>query len=134
MIAKQGLETGSRSTASHVVSNGTVTFVLISPICVLNDLDRIIATKEQALLTEIHDRYSEHGVAIKDIAFELDSVHTVYEQAVRKGAKPVQPPIIHYDEVDGDIITAVIKTFGDTTHTLFDRSDTKGRSCQDIVK
>jgi 4-hydroxyphenylpyruvate dioxygenase len=63
-VAYKGLETGSRITASHVVRNGDVTFVLTSPLRGLKDLDRH-SPDEQQLLKEIHAHLEAHGDAVK---------------------------------------------------------------------
>jgi 4-hydroxyphenylpyruvate dioxygenase len=63
-VAYKGLETGSRITASHVVRNGDVTFVLTSPLRGLKDLDRH-SPEEQMLLKEIHAHLEAHGDAVK---------------------------------------------------------------------
>jgi 4-hydroxyphenylpyruvate dioxygenase len=63
-VAYKGLETGSRITASHVVRNGDVTFVLTSPLRGLKDLDRH-SPAEQMLLREIHAHLEAHGDAVK---------------------------------------------------------------------
>jgi 4-hydroxyphenylpyruvate dioxygenase len=63
-VAYKGLETGSRTTASHVVRNGDVTFVFTSPLRSLKDLDRH-TPEEQTLLKEIHAHLEAHGDAVK---------------------------------------------------------------------
>jgi 4-hydroxyphenylpyruvate dioxygenase len=63
-VAYRGLETGSRVTASHVVRNGNVTFVLTSPLRCLEQSTRF--SKEDAqLLREIHEHQEKHGDAVK---------------------------------------------------------------------
>jgi 4-hydroxyphenylpyruvate dioxygenase len=63
-VAYKGLETGSRITASHVVRNGDVTFVLTSPLRGLKELERH-SSEEQMLLKEIHAHLEAHGDAVK---------------------------------------------------------------------
>ena len=126
LIAKRGLETGSRFIASHVVSNGDATFVLTSPLRESGNVDEFVPESDRLLLEEIHAHLRKHGDAVKDVAFEVDDVRGVYNQAVSKGAKPVQPPMVLSDKLDGEVITAVIRTYGDTTHTLVERSGYHG--------
>lgn len=71
-IAYRGLETGSRAIASHVVRNGTVTFVLSSPLRGLKDLGMFDA-EEQQLLKDIHAHLERHGDAVKGELALLDS-------------------------------------------------------------
>lgn len=63
-VAYKGLETGSRAIASHVVSNGNVTFILTSP---LRHADYIgsLSQEDRMLLKEIHEHLEQHGDAVK---------------------------------------------------------------------
>lgn len=126
LLAYRGLETGSRYIASHVVSNGHVTFVLTSPIRSSRDDGGTMRDSDAQLLEEIHSHLTRHGDAVKDIAFEVDNVSAVYEKAIANGAGSVQQPTMMRDKVDGEVMTAVIKTYGDTTHTLVERSKYHG--------
>ncbi|KAL7276382.1 hypothetical protein RUND412_000619 [Rhizina undulata] len=122
-IAYQGLETGSRATASHVVENGTVRFVFTSPLRSPSAKD--LTPEDRKLLADMHNHMAEHGDAVKDVAFEVDDVRAVYAKAVENGAKCVKEPWIAKDK-DGEVIMAVIKTYGDTTHTLIERGTYRG--------
>lgn len=123
-IAYRGLETGSRSVASHVVRNGDVTFVFTSP---LRDdsCHPSLSEEDKALLAEIHAHLKAHGDAVRDVAFQVDDVHAVYDAAVAHGAHSVYPPKTLRDE-DGCVIYARIRTYGDTTHTLIERKNYRG--------
>ncbi|KUI67081.1 4-hydroxyphenylpyruvate dioxygenase [Cytospora mali] len=127
-LAYRGLETGSRYLTSHVVSNEAVRFVFTSPIRSAAHLpaDEPISKEEKALLAEIHAHLERHGDAVKDVAFEVDSVEGVYARAVSQGADAVQPPTTVHDKDGGSVTTAVIRTYGDTTHTLISRAHYTG--------
>ena len=126
-IAYKGLETGSRYVASHVVANGNIRFVLTSPLKSYTSLDgdEPISSEERSLLKEIYRHLEKHGDAVKDVAFEVDNVDAVYQQAVEQGAVSVQEPRTKYDE-NGSVTTAIIRTYGDTTHTLICRDSYTG--------
>lgn len=62
-VAYKGLETGSRSIASHVVSNGRVTFVLTSPLRTPDH--KSLSKSEQLLLQQMHEHQLQHGDAVK---------------------------------------------------------------------
>ncbi|KAL4937270.1 hypothetical protein BDV06DRAFT_203257 [Aspergillus oleicola] len=123
-IAYKGLETNSRSICSHVIRNGNITFVLTSPLRSLDQIDRFTA-EEQDLLREIHHHLEQHGDAVKDVAFEVDSVQDVYNAAVSNGAKAVSGPRVLEDE-HGKVVSATIQTYGQTTHTLVGRGNYRG--------
>lgn len=128
-LAYRGLETGSRYFTSHVVGNGDVRFVFTSPIRSAVHLpeDEPISKAEKALLVQMHAHLERHGDAVKDVAFEVDSVEGVYSRAVAQGAESVQAPIVQSDKGDaGSVTTAVIRTYGDTTHTLVSRNGYRG--------
>ncbi|KAM7208645.1 4-hydroxyphenylpyruvate dioxygenase [Naviculisporaceae sp. PSN 640] len=127
-IAYKGLETGSRYLASYVVGNSDVRFVFTSPIRSAKHLpeDEPISPEERQLLAEIHAHLEKHGDAVKDVAFEVDNVDGVYEKAVAGGAISVQPPQTLVDKIHGEVRTAVIHTYGDTTHTLISRANYNG--------
>ncbi|KAF8539171.1 4-hydroxyphenylpyruvate dioxygenase 1 [Trichophaea hybrida] len=122
-LAYRGLETGSRSFTSHAISNGAVTFVLTSPLRSPTSPDASPADRE--LLQEMSEHLVAHGDAVKDVAFEVDDVEAVYTEAVRNGAKVVNPPKNEKDEY-GEVVMATIRTYGDTTHTLIERREYKG--------
>jgi 4-hydroxyphenylpyruvate dioxygenase len=56
----------------------------------------------------------------------VDNVRVVYEHAVLNGAVSVQEPRITRDKRDGEVLTAVIRTYGDTTHILIERTNYHG--------
>jgi len=126
-VAYKGLETGSRYIASHVVANGAIRFVLTSPLksyTALED-DEPISPEDRQLLKEIYAHLEKHGDAVKDVAFEVDNVEAVYRQAVSEDAISIQAPRTISDE-DGQVTTAIIRTYGDTTHTLISRDSYNG--------
>lgn len=128
-VAYQGLETGNRYCTSWVVTNNKVRFVFKSPIRSAKHLpeDEPITPEERQLLTEMHAHLEKHGDAVKDVAFEVDNVEAVYHRAVAGGAESVQPPKVLRDKQHkGEVTTAVIRTYGDTTHTLISRNGYSG--------
>lgn len=124
-VAYEGPETGSRYWASYVITNGTARFVLTSPIpppSMLKDDPNSAAVFE---VQEIYDHIAAHGDGVKDVAFEVDDVQSLYRGAVERGAIGVKKPHVMQDD-NGMVEMATIKTFGDTTHTFVNRSQYKG--------
>lgn len=119
-VAYRGLETGTKHIASHVVKNGNVCFVLTSPLH--SPETRLpLSDSERDELRKIHRHLEAHGDAVHDVAFAVDDAEAVYSAAVKRGAIAVKAPAVSSDE-NGSVTTARISTYGDTTHTLIQRS------------
>ena len=107
-VAYRGLETGDRSRVKHVMRSGNVFFIFESA---LNPGD-----------VEMGKWLQDHGDGVKDVAFKVDNVQSVYDYAVSHGAKSVKEVWEEEDE-GGKVIFATVSTYGDTTHTLVQGSD-----------
>ena len=106
VVAYAGLETGVRHEACYVLRQGDITFVLASPLRGDHpDAQRLV----------------RHGDGVQSIALEVDDVPAAFEAAVARGAKPAAPPRTIEDEF-GAYEIAEIQAYGDTTHTLVNRS------------
>lgn len=117
-VAFRDLSTGSRALASHVVENGSVRFVLTSPIRASSRVAAgkgKVGEKEQRVLDEIYDHLDAHGDAVKDVAFAVDDARTVYEGAVARGAEGVMAPTEESDK-EGSVVIARIRTYGTFCH------------------
>jgi 4-hydroxyphenylpyruvate dioxygenase len=110
-FAYQGLETGSRKYSKHVVKQNKIIFVFVSPY----DIDN----------QEFGDHLTKHGDGVKDVAFDVEDLDVIVNRAREKGAKVVKDIWEESDE-SGKCRFAVLQTYGDTTHTLIDRSGYKG--------
>lgn len=127
VTAYRGPETGSHLVASYVVSNGNSILVFMAPIRSPEDLsDERASEEDRKLIREIHAHLTKHGDGVKDIAFQVDDVSGVWQHAVDNGATSVQAPVTLKEEKVGEVVCATIKTYGDTTHTLVNRSQYKG--------
>lgn len=125
--AYRGPETESWLTCSYVVSNGDARFVLTSPIAAPdNTSEKRASEDDRRFLNDIYDHLTKHGDGVKDIAFKVDDVTGAWEQAVQNGATPIQKPTLLQDEKDGTVLFATIKTYGDTVHSLINRSEYHG--------
>src|SRR5262249_31430097 len=58
---------------------------------------------------------------VQSIALEVDDVASAYDKAIARGAKPATPPRTIEDD-SGAYDFAEIQAYGDTTHTLLNRS------------
>jgi 4-hydroxyphenylpyruvate dioxygenase len=109
-IAYSGLETGNRTTASYVLAQGKIRFVITSP------------------LNPHHpaaEHIRKHGDGICDVALEVEDADFAFNEAVRRGAKPAIEPHDVHDE-HGSIRRAAVHTYGDTAHTFISSSGYNG--------
>ncbi|MFC4125915.1 4-hydroxyphenylpyruvate dioxygenase [Nocardia rhizosphaerae] len=104
--AYSGPETGNRDHKAFVLRSGSARFVVQG------------AVDPDSPLVAHHDR---HGDGIVDIALEVPDVDRCIGWAREHGARIVVEP---HDETDefGTVRTAALATYGETRHTLVDRS------------
>jgi 4-hydroxyphenylpyruvate dioxygenase len=105
IIAYQGPETGCRDTCSYLLQQNRIRLVLTAAMTSDHPVARHVAI---------------HGDGIKDIAFRVADIQSVYKTAIQRGAVSVMPPVILSD-AQGHIEKATIATYGDTTHTFICR-------------
>jgi len=113
-VAYSGLETGNREVASHVIKLNDIFFVFQSP---LNPADETNSVMSAHLKT--------HGDGVKDVAFTVSDAKSIYDKAIKRGAKSIRAPWELQDE-NGKVILASVATYGDTIHTFVQRNDYKG--------
>jgi 4-hydroxyphenylpyruvate dioxygenase len=109
-VAYRGPEQGFRETAEYVLESGSARFVLAGALRPGSDIARHVAA---------------HGDGVRDVALEVPDVALAYDLALARGAVGVAEPAAAEDE-HGKVVTAVIATYGDTRHTLLDRSNYHG--------
>jgi 4-hydroxyphenylpyruvate dioxygenase len=110
MTAYRGPETGSRDEAAYVLVSGSARFVFRGPVRAGTDLGAHVAA---------------HGDGVIDLALEVPSAEAAYEHATACGARGLAKPHILEDE-HGKVALAAIATYGDTRHTLVERSNYSG--------
>jgi 4-hydroxyphenylpyruvate dioxygenase len=108
--AYSGPMTGNRDHHAYVLRAGDVRFVIKG------------AVSPQSPVADHHRR---HGDGVLDVALEVPDVDKCVAHAREAGAWIVTEP---HDETDdhGTVRTATLKAYGDTTHTLVDRSRYRG--------
>jgi len=109
-VAYRGPEQGYRDTAEYVLISGRVRFVLTGP------------TRAGAPLAQ---RVAVHGDGVSDLAIEVPDVDRAIAFARRQGATVLAEPADVSDEY-GTVRLAALATYGDTRHTLVDRSRYRG--------
>ena len=110
LVAYSGPETGNRDRKSYVLESGAVRFVIEGGV----DPD-----------SEVVRHHAQHGDGIVDIALEVPDVDRCIAHAASQAATVLEEPHDVTDE-HGTIRRAAIATYGDTRHTLIDRSRYSG--------
>jgi 4-hydroxyphenylpyruvate dioxygenase len=110
LVAYAGPATGLRDHHSYVLDSGASRFVLNGPV-----------EPDSPLI----ERLSKHGDGISDIALEVPDVDRCVAHARSVGATVLDEPHDLTDE-HGTVRMAAIATYGDTRHTLVDRSNYTG--------
>jgi 4-hydroxyphenylpyruvate dioxygenase len=109
-LAYSGLETGNRETASYVLTQGKIRFVLTTP----------LNAKHPA-----SEHIRKHGDGVRDIALQVEDADYAFNEAVKRGAKPVvEPHDVHDDR--GSVRRAAVHTYGDTIHSFISYKDYTG--------
>jgi len=106
LVAYTGPETGNRDHLAYVLESGAVRFVLKGGV---DPNSPIIA------------HHAKHGDGLIDIALEVPDVDKCIEHARRVGATIVEEPHDLTDE-HGTVRIGAIAAYGETRHTLVDRS------------
>ncbi|OON72641.1 4-hydroxyphenylpyruvate dioxygenase [Streptomyces tsukubensis] len=114
LVAYSGPENGSRETASYVLESGSARFVLTSVIRAESEWGRFL-----------DGHVAAHGDGVVDLAIEVPDARAAYAYAVEHGARSVVEPHETKDE-HGTVVSAAIATYGETRHTLVERTGYSG--------
>jgi 4-hydroxyphenylpyruvate dioxygenase len=106
LVAYSGPETGQRDHKSFVLKSGSIRFVINGAV-----------SPDSPLIAH----HAKHGDGVVDIALEVPDVDKCVAQAKRAGARIVRDAEDITDE-HGTVRIASIATYGETVHTLVDRS------------
>ncbi|CAH1137994.1 unnamed protein product, partial [Phyllotreta striolata] len=107
----KGLETGHRDYAHHVIRQNEIYIVFVSP---YNPGE-----------SHLNNHLMKHGDGVKDVAFAVENLEGIIKRAKQKGATIVRD-IWEESDFNGIVRFATLQTYGDTTHTLIDRSLYRG--------
>jgi len=110
LVAYSGPETGNRDHKAYVLTSGSCRFVITGGV---------------AQDSPVLDHHRVHGDGVSDIALEVPDVDKCVARARTMGATIIVEPHDLSDE-HGTVRTAAIAAYGDTRHTLVDRSRYRG--------
>lgn len=110
LIAYAGPETGIRDRVSYVLQQNKIRFVL---------------TTALGSDTEISRHVYRHGDGVKVLALWVEDARKSFYETTSRGAQPVNEPEVLTDDY-GHVVTASIKTYGDTIHTFVERKNYRG--------
>ncbi len=110
LVAYSGPETGNRDHHAYVLRSGAVRFVLTGAV---------------SPASPVADHHRRHGDGISDIALEVPDVDRCVAHARAQGATVLEEP---HDVSDGygTVRMAAIAAYGETRHSLIDRSRYSG--------
>jgi len=108
--AYAGPETGLRDRASYVLESGSARFVVEGAVRADSPVAASVA---------------RHGDGVVDVALRVPDAERAYQLAVERGARGVAEPRTLDDE-RGKVVVAAIATYGDTIHSLVERSAYSG--------
>ncbi|RLU18348.1 hypothetical protein DMN91_008705, partial [Ooceraea biroi] len=74
---------------------------------------------------EMSKHLAQHGDGVRDVAFSVEDIDTIMKIAKQRGAQVVRDIWEESDEY-GTVKMAILRTYGDTHHTLIDRTKYKG--------
>ena len=110
LVAYSGPETGNRDHVAYVLTSGSVRFVFTGGV---DPRSAVIA------------HHARHGDGITDIALEVPDVDRCIAHARAQGARVLEEPHDVSDE-HGTVRLGAIAAYGETRHTLVDRSRYQG--------
>jgi 4-hydroxyphenylpyruvate dioxygenase len=110
VVAYSGPETGRADRVSYVLESGSARFVLKGSVRPGTDIAHHVA---------------EHGDGVVDLAIAVPDVYAAYEYATAHGAVGLEKPHEVEDE-NGVLVRAAIAAYGETRHSLVDRSRYQG--------
>jgi len=110
IVAYAGPETGVRDLASYALRQGELTLVF---------------TAGLGPESEIVQQVARHGDGVHDIALEVADVDKAFAETTRRGARGVLEPTTITGQ-KGEVRRAAIAIYGDTIHSLIDRTGYHG--------
>ena len=110
VVGYRGLETGERELCSYALKQNNI---------------KIILTSALSPNHPIAEHVLSHGDGVKSIGFCVDDAASCYNTAIERGATSVSEPVACEDN-HGKVISASVKTYGDTVHTFVQSNDYSG--------
>ena len=110
ITAYKGQETGCRDSASYLLEQGNIRFVLTTGL-----------TKDHPAQRHVN----LFGDGVKGVNFTVHDARDAHAQTTRRGGRSAQDPTVDKDD-HGQITRSAICTYGEVVHSFIDRSQYKG--------
>jgi 4-hydroxyphenylpyruvate dioxygenase len=110
LVAYRGPETGVRDRVSYLLVQNKI---------------RLVLTSALGPDGEIADHVNRHGDGVRDIALWVEDARDAYAKAIERGAESAYEPRAMRDD-DGEVVTAGLRIYGDTIHSLVERKNYRG--------
>ncbi|WP_433241257.1 4-hydroxyphenylpyruvate dioxygenase [Streptosporangium sp. CA-135522] len=78
---------------------------------------RLVLTEPQVADHPSAVYVDRHGDGVANLGLRVADAAAAFDEAVRRGARPLSPPVRH-----GDVVTAAVMGFGDVAHTFVQRA------------
>ncbi|WP_055480573.1 4-hydroxyphenylpyruvate dioxygenase [Sphaerimonospora mesophila] len=110
LVAYRGPENGSPDEVAYVLESGSARFELRGAV---------------RPGTAVAEHVAAHGDGVIDLALDVPDVPAAYRHALSQGARGLAEPYVVEDE-HGKVTLAAVAAYGETRHTLVDRSGYHG--------
>jgi 4-hydroxyphenylpyruvate dioxygenase len=104
IVGYRGPETGSRETASYMLRQGDINFIV---------------TGAMGPEHPVSEHVLQHGPGVKDVAIAVPDAEAAFELAIERNAEAATKPHVLEDEHGRAVISAV-KAYGDTVHSFIE--------------
>jgi len=109
-LAYAGMETGIKDRTSYVLVQDKIKLVLTTPL-----------TENGPIAAHL----KKHGDGVKVIALWVDDARKAFQETTSRGAEVYFEPVVEGDK-NGSVVTAGIRTYGDTVHVFVERKNYHG--------
>jgi 4-hydroxyphenylpyruvate dioxygenase len=105
IVGYRGPETGTRETASYLLEQGQIRFVVTGAM-----------GPDHPVAEHVH----HHGPGVHDVAIHVPDAEAAFEMALERGAEAATKPYV-VENARGRAVISAIRAYGDTVHSFVER-------------